>query len=208
MATTNIAPATKAEKLAALEAERRELLELYRSFSPSDWEQMTLCTLWNVRDILAHLITNDTLPLWAFITSGFNADKANQKVIDRLKHLSNEQLLEKWAGMIVPKGLPASSPDAYLADDWVHHQDVRWPLHRPRQQDPARMRMVLDALVRYNKKRIAGLRLIANDIEWEYGTPDQPEVVGTASALAMGLANRPAAKASLEGEGVARLFRS
>ena len=44
MATTPAAPATKAEKLAALEAERREILALYRSLSPADWEQMTLCT--------------------------------------------------------------------------------------------------------------------------------------------------------------------
>jgi uncharacterized protein (TIGR03083 family) len=117
MATTHAAPVTKAEKLTALEAERREILELYRSLLPSDWEQMTLCTLWTVRDILAHLITNDALPLWAFITSGFNPDKANQKLIEGLKHLSNEQLLEKWASMVVPKGLPASMPDAYLADD-------------------------------------------------------------------------------------------
>jgi hypothetical protein len=70
------------------------------------------------------------------------------------------------------------------------------------------MRMVLDALARYNKKRIAGLHLVANDIGWEHGIPGQPEVVGTAEALAMGLANRPAAEASLEGEGVERLLKS
>jgi uncharacterized protein (TIGR03083 family) len=205
MATTQVTPATKAEKLAALEAERRDILELYRSLSPSEWGQMTLCTLWTVRDMLAHLITNDT-PLWAVITSGFNGDKANQKLIDGLKHLSNEQLLEKWARMVVPKGLAASMPDAYLADDWVHNQDVRWPLKRPRQQDPACMRMVLNALAKYNKKRIARLHLVASDIGWEYGTPGQPEVAGSAESLAMGIANRPAARDRLSGSGVGRLF--
>ena len=159
-----------------------------------------------MRDILAHLITNDALPLWAFITGGFNADRANQKLIDGLKHLSNEQLLERWARMVVPKRLPAWSPDAYLMDDWVHQQDVRWPLGLPRQQDPARLRLVLTILPRYYKRRIAGLHLVADDLGWEYGTAGQPEVVGSAEALAMGIANRPAARTQLSGSGVGRLF--
>ncbi|GAC1651350.1 MAG: hypothetical protein NVS4B9_41950 [Ktedonobacteraceae bacterium] len=206
MTTTNIAPATKAEILAALEAERHNILDLYRDLSPSEWEQMTLCTLWNVRDMLAHLITNDN-PLWALVTSGFNGDKANQKLIDGLKHLSHEELLEKWASMVVPKGLAASTPDAYLADDWVHNQDVRWPLNHPRKQDLARMRLVLDAIAKQSKKRIARLRLEALDIGWVYGVKGQPEVVGNAEVLAMGIANRPAAKARLGGTGVEQLFK-
>jgi hypothetical protein len=76
-------------------------------------------------------------PLWAVITSGFNADKANQELIDGLKHLSNEQLLEKWASTVKPRGLVSFLlPDAYLADDWVHNQDVRWPLNRPSKTRP------------------------------------------------------------------------
>src|SRR5579863_6255789 len=189
MSATGEVTASKAEILVALEAERHDLLELYRGLSPGEWEQMTLCTLWNVRDMLAHLITNDN-PLWALALSGFNADKANQRLIAGLKHLSNEQLLEKWASIVVPKGLPVSTPDAYLADDWVHNQDVRWPLNRPRQQDPARMRFVLGALLKFNRKRVAGLYLVANDIGWKSGTPGQPEVIGSAEALAMGIANR------------------
>ena len=206
MAITNTTPATKAEILVALEAERRDILELYRSLSPAEWEQMTLCTLWNVRNMLAHLITNDN-PLWALVTSGFNSDKANQKLIDGLKRLSNEELLARWASMVVPKGLAAATPDAYLADDWVHNQDVRWPLNHPRKQDPARLRLVLDAVAKQNKKRIAGLRLETLDIGWEYGAKGQPEVVGSAEAVAMSIANRPAAQAHLSGSGVAQLFK-
>jgi len=92
--------------------------------------------------------------------------------------------------------LAASTPDAYLADNWVHNQDVCWPLHRPRKQDPARMRLVLDTGAKPSKKRIAGLRLEALDIGWEYGVKGQPEVVGSAEALVMGMANRPAAQST------------
>jgi len=144
--------------------------------------------------MLAHLITNDALPWWAFITGGFNTDKANQKLIDGLKHLSNEQLLERWARVVVPKWLPAWSPDAYLMDDWVH------------QQDPARLRLVLTILPRSYKRHMAGLHLVAGDLGWEYGSPGQPEVVGSAEALAMGIANRPAARDRLRGRGVEKLL--
>jgi uncharacterized protein (TIGR03083 family) len=208
MVSTAVVATTKGEKLAALEAERREILDLYRHLEPSDWEHITLCTLWSARDLLAHLITNETPPLWAFITSGFNLDQANQKLIDGLKHLSNEQLVERWASMVVPKGMPTWSPETYLADDWVHHQDVRWALSYPRQQDQARLRLVLSALHRLYKKRIAGLHLIANDLGWEYGETGQPEVRGSAEALAMGIADRPAAREQLTGSGLERLLPS
>ncbi len=200
--------ATKAEKLAALKLERSEILELYRCLSPAEWERMTLCTLWTVRDLLAHLITNEYLlkGLPALVTGGFNADRANQKLIAGLNHLSNEKLLAQWASMIVPKGLPAWMPDAYLADDWVHHQDVRWPLGRSRQQDPARLRLVLSALAKANQKRLSDLYLVADDLDWKYGVPAHPRITGGAEALAMGIANRPAARAWLNGGGIEQLF--
>lgn len=208
MTTIRTVAATKAEKLAALELERREILELYRSLSRAEWERMTLCTLWTVRDLLAHLITNEYLlkGVRTSVISGFNADRANQRLIAGLKRRSSEQLLDQWARRVVPKGLPAWMPDAYLADDWVHHQDVRWPLGRPRQQDSARLRLVLSALARSNKKRLMGLRLVADDLGWEYGLPTHPQVTGSAEALAMGIANRPAARSRLEGSGIDQLF--
>jgi uncharacterized protein (TIGR03083 family) len=205
MVITNPVAFTKQEKLAALEAERRDILELYRNLAPEEWQKMTLCTLWTVRDMLAHLISNDN-PFWAVIISGFNADKANQRLIEGMRHLTNEQLIEKWASVIKPKGAVAAAPDAYLADDWVHNQDVRWPLNRPRQQNPTTLKMVLNALLKYNRKRVAGLHLVATDLDWEAGTTGQPEIRGTAEALAMGIANRPVARQKLNGDGVGQLF--
>jgi hypothetical protein len=45
-----------------------------------------------------------------------------------------------------------------------------------------------------------GLRLTATDIEWSHGSG--PVVTGTAEALLMAIAARPAALADLSGEGV------
>lgn len=205
MAIPNPTTFAKQEKLAALQAERHNILELYQGLAPEDWQKMTLCTLWTVRDMLAHLISNDS-PFLALLRSGFNADKANQKLIERMKHLSNEQLVEKWATMLTPTGVVASGVDAYLVDDWVHNQDIRWPLHLPRQQDQHTLLMVLTALLKSQKKRVAGLHLVATDLAWQVGTDAQPEVRGPAEALAMALAQRPAAKEQLSGAGRKYLF--
>ena len=205
--TTTTASVSKMEILAVIEAERRDILELYQSLAPSELQQVTLCTLWTVRDMLAHLITNDNpLPLWTWITSGFNGNTTNQKLIERLRSLTNEQLLGHWAHRLPLRGLATMMPDAYLADTWVHDQDIRWPLNRPREQDTARMRLVLAAILKLHKKRVAGLHLVANEIGWESGAPDQPLVTGDVEALAMGIANRPAARARLSGNGVEKLF--
>ena len=207
MAAVQSAPATKRALRAALAAERREILELYQNLAPAEWDQMTLCTLWTARDLLAHLITNDT-PFPALLLSGFNADRANQRQIAQLQAWSHAQLLDAWAHHVIPRGAPAAAPGAYLADDWVHHQDVRWPHNRPRQHDPARLRLVLDEVARLNQRRSAGLHLVARDLGWERGTPSMPEVLGDAEALAMGIANRPTARACLTGSGLDQLVPS
>ena len=53
------------------------------------------------------------------------------------------------------------------------------------------------------KQRIAGLRLVATDIEWEHG--EGPEVRGTGEALLMTVCGRARLLDELTGEGVARL---
>lgn len=60
MRTSTIPDASRIEPLPHAEAgqmartELARLLELFKSLSPDDWEKPTDCTLWNVRQILAH----------------------------------------------------------------------------------------------------------------------------------------------------------
>ena len=54
-----------------------------------------------------------------------------------------------------------------------------------------------------NKKRIAGVKLVASDSDWTTG--DGPEVRGTGEALLMAMCGRKAAVDDLTGEGVATL---
>ena len=50
-----------------------------------------------------------------------------------------------------------------------------------------------------NKKRIAGLKLQATDLDWTHG--EGPVVTGSGEALLMAIAGRKAALADLGGEG-------
>jgi uncharacterized protein (TIGR03083 family) len=51
---TNIEPLTHADAGQMARTELACLLDLFKSLSPDDWEKHTDCTLWNVRQILAH----------------------------------------------------------------------------------------------------------------------------------------------------------
>ena len=50
------------------------------------------------------------------------------------------------------------------------------------------------------KKRVAGLRLVATDVDWSHGSG--PEVSGPGEAILLAASGRPAALAELDGEGV------
>ena len=50
----NIEPLTHAEAGQMARTELARLLELFKSLSSGDWEKPTDCSLWNVRQILAH----------------------------------------------------------------------------------------------------------------------------------------------------------
>ena len=53
------------------------------------------------------------------------------------------------------------------------------------------------------KQRVAGLRLVATDVDWSHGSG--PEVSGPGEALLLAASGRPAGLPELDGEGVAVL---
>ena len=92
----------------------------------------------------------------------------------------------------------------------IHHQDMRRVLGIPRVVPEERVRAALDVVLTPRGStnlgscdRAARLRLQADDINWSWGSG--PEVTGTAEAILMAVAGRPAALADLSGKGVAVL---
>jgi uncharacterized protein (TIGR03083 family) len=196
-----------ADLMTMAHAERADLAEFLATLTPQDWSAPTLCTKWNVKDVVAHVISYEELSTAQLVmrfAKGFFV-RSNQIGVDEFASLSPQQLLEFLRDHLQPRGLTAGFGGMIaLVDGTIHHQDIRRALGRPRTVPADRLERVL-GLVPGNPRlgagrRIRGLRLRASDVDWAHG--NGPEVTGPGEALLMAMSGRPAAVADLAGPGV------
>jgi uncharacterized protein (TIGR03083 family) len=95
-----------------------------------------------------------------------------------------------------------------LGEIVVHGEDIRHPLGIRGATSPealtACLEMYKDASFPVGtKKRIAGVRLVASDVDWSHGTG--PEVSGPAASLLLAMTGRTGGLDDLTGEGLANL---
>jgi uncharacterized protein (TIGR03083 family) len=207
---------TVEEDWAMVAAERNDLADLGSSLTPAQWATPSLCDGWTVRHVFAHVVmgtVQDIRGLVPFLVrSGFNFNKASmratieygesrepQQLVSELRHNASSR-----------KRPPGSSTAGVMAEAVVHGQDIRRPLGIDRVPPHDRTVLALWSMVRTglglgNKKRIAGLRLVATDVDWSYG--HGPEVRGPAEALLMATCGRRVALSDLAGPGI-DTFRS
>ncbi|MBN7303156.1 maleylpyruvate isomerase family mycothiol-dependent enzyme [Mycobacteroides abscessus subsp. bolletii] len=192
-----------------LTQERRDLAALLRELSPEEWEAESLCTRWRVRDVVAHLLYEAT-PIWRYsyevIRARGSEKKLNDMYVGRALDWPTDRLITAFestiAGGLGAKLLPYMS----LTDLLIHHQDIRRPLGRPRTVPESTLRTVLthpDPFIG-SRQRMQGIRWVATDIDWAYGSG--PEILGPGEAIVMAVAARPSALPELSGPGVARLL--
>ena len=191
-------------------AERADLADFLATLTPQDWEQPSLCTRWNVKDVVAHVVSYEELSAPQLVkrfAKGWIV-RTNQVGVDEFATLSPQQLLEFLRDHLQPRGLTAGFGGMIaLVDGTIHHQDIRRALGRPRAVPADRLERVL-GLVPGNPRlgagrRIRGLRLRATDVDWAHGRG--PEVTGPGEALLMAMSGRPAALADLSGPGLGTL---
>ena len=132
-------------------AERQDLAALLADLTPAQWECQSLCSLWQVRDVAAHVVSYDLLDppalLRRFAAAKLSPPRANQIGVERARPLSTTQLTDALLQHSRPRGLAASLRGIVgLSDAVIHHQDIRRPLGRPRTIPPERLRAVLDYL--------------------------------------------------------------
>lgn len=193
------------------DAENADFSAYLHTLKPEEWDKLSLCEGWMVRDVVGHILYGNELKLWTLpfrlARFGFSSDRSGKHYsIKRARNVAPVLLLkafderDPWAGTcrIFP-------PRLTLLDRLVHHQDIRRPLGHPRQIPEARLRTVLDAAPRLGsvfgaRKRTRGLRFTATDLDWSWG--DGPEVVGPGEALLMTMLGRKQALIGLTGEGV------
>ncbi|MBI3977258.1 MAG: maleylpyruvate isomerase family mycothiol-dependent enzyme [Chloroflexi bacterium] len=182
-------------------AERQELLDLCRSLAPAEWETPSLCAGWRVRDVVAHIVGEER-DLGEYLRT-LTPNRANARAVAKRKGWPTDELIREMETLLRPGFLYRLLPQFGLLDNWVHHQDIRRPLQRPRRHDPERLTLVLNAAWSVKRWSLRGVRLVATDIDWSRG--DGLAASGPAEALAMALMGRQSATAELSGPGCGRL---
>lgn len=201
---------------------RDEMLDLAERFADLDdeqWNFPSLCAAWRIRDVLAHLIAGaeDAFGFVAIVGGmlrhGFNFNRW-VAADGKSRGQQDPAVLLKALRNAAAKSHAQRQPDSVygLMHVLIHGQDMCRPLGVKRDLPESHLLRVADFVKddthRFGtKKRIAGLRLIATDMEWSHGLG--PEVTGPGEALVMVMAGRRVALDDISGEGkVALVTRS
>jgi uncharacterized protein (TIGR03083 family) len=193
---------------------RTDLASFLETLRSEQWDAPTLCAKWKVRDVVghrvesAHKITMGRM-MGGMLKSGFNPNKMlAATAIEEGKHSPDELLKAMRETVPMRNTPPMTKPEDVLSDSVIHPQDIRRALGAPSTIPEERVRAALDRMkntgsILGNKKRIAGLKLVATDTEWTHG--DGADVRGTGEALLLAMCGRKSALDDLSGDGVATL---
>ena len=197
--------------------ELASISEFVHGLSAEQWDHASLCRGWRVRDVMSHMVLGYTTPMISMIVMlakyGFNVPKGSAQGSAAYGSAHTpEQIMAVFDTIPtqhVHKGISkVIKPQDGLVDHIVHQQDMRRPLGLPRQIPEDRLLAALSVGPGIGgfvgaKKRAAGLRLVATDVEWTHG--EGPEVRGTGEAILLATTGRPVVLDELSGDGVATL---
>ena len=204
------------EPWTVITADRLAFADYLSTLSATQWDARTWCEDWTVKGVTAHLLVSPTMSkgqiFRSFVGSGFNLDKMSAKLVGGMTaNMSTDQMVSatrESAG--VQSAPPGLKPIGVLSEVLVHASDISLALGKPFDLPVAHYTMALEHMKAVQpvlgcKKRIAGLRLRANDTDWTTG--DGPLVEGTAQLLLAAMTGRRQACDVLTGEGVDVLRR-
>lgn len=194
----------------AIERERLRLADLLDTLTDDEWDHPSLCAGWRVRDVAAHVALAPQPPgPWDTVVSAVRARGS----FHRLNHdisvahagsRSGADLVAELRAHAASRRLfVATSYRNILYDTLVHAQDIAIPLHRthPMPADAASAgatRVWTMGWPFWARRRLAGFRLRATDVDWTAGTGPQ-EISGPIEALLLLLTGRTAALHRLTG---------
>src|SRR5581483_3136617 len=192
--------------------ERKALAADLEGLGDADRATVSLCTGWTVRDVLAHMTATSKITGATFfpklITSGFSLKRLQAKDIAKEKGGSPADTLAGFRAQVDSTGRPPGPIDTMLGEVIVHSEDVRRALGIAHEYPREAAAQVADFyrgsnLVIGGRRRAAGLRFQATDLDWSAG--DGPVVSGPIVSLMLAIAGRTRAVDDLTGDGVATL---
>jgi uncharacterized protein (TIGR03083 family) len=195
-----------------IHAERAALAEDLAGLSAAQWLTPTLCSEWNVHEVLAHQLSaaKMTPPKFfaRFAGAGFNFDTFAGRQVAIESTGEPAATLAAFRAAARRTSAPPGPKDTWLGEAFVHGEDIRRPLGIARSYPLSEVARALAFYSRSNaiiggKTRVAGLTLTATDTECSIGSG--PVVEGPVMSLLLVASGRPIALDELSGAGLETL---
>ena len=201
-----------ADLMPMIHSERASLAEFLGTLTPDQWAAPTWCEKWNVQQVTGHLVAaaNVTAPHFfaGLAKTGFSFDAFVDKDLRAFAAGTPAEVEQRFSGIITSTRTPPGPKYVALGEVMVHGEDIRRSLGA-KGDHPAEHLTTLAELYKKTgaplraKKRIAGLKLTATDVDWSTG--DGPEVSGPAMSLILAMVGRTKALDECTGPGVETL---
>jgi uncharacterized protein (TIGR03083 family) len=195
-----------------IHAERADMVRTLTGLPAEAWATPSLCAGWSVRETTGHILAAaEQTPAKFYrelISARFRFPVFTDRAARRLGALAPAVLIERLQARTTTTNHPPAPVLAMLGEIVVHGEDIRRPLGISHKTPPEALVAVADSYKRSNlligaKRRIAGLRLQADDVDWSTG--DGLPVTGPLASLVLAMAGRRQALGDLAGDGVATL---
>jgi uncharacterized protein (TIGR03083 family) len=195
-----------------IHAERASVADDLAGLAPDQWTRPSLCAGWSVQVTAGHILAAAEQTKGGFargmVTNGFRFNRMMDREARRFGSLPPTVLIDRLRARTSTTNRPPAPVVTMLGEVVVHAQDIRRPLGITTAVDPAAVIACLDSYKTASfplggKARVAGLRLVATDLDWSHG--EGPEVRGDGLAVLLAMAGRPAGVGGLDGPGAATL---
>jgi uncharacterized protein (TIGR03083 family) len=195
-----------------IHAERAAMADTLAALSPSQWAEPSLCGTWTVQIAAGHIVAGAEQTRTNFMrrmaATGFRFNTMIDRDARRFGALAPTEIVDRLRATTTTTNGPPAPVITMLGEVVVHGEDIRRPLGQSGATNPEAIAACLEMYSKAGfpvggKRRIAGLRLVADDVDWSHG--DGPEVAGGGLSLLLAMTGRPAGLQGLSGEGVASL---
>ena len=195
-----------------IHAERKALVDDLAGLTPEQWTTQSLCSEWNIHQVLAHQLSaaKMTPPKFfgKFAAAGFNFNKfaAKQVAVESVE--GPAATLAAFRAAEPRETAPPGPKDTWLGEAFVHGEDIRRPLGITRAYPLPEVARAIALYAKSNaiiggKTRVVGLTLKATDTDFSVGSG--PLVEGPAISLLLAASGRKSALDELSGPGVEAL---
>jgi uncharacterized protein (TIGR03083 family) len=195
-----------------IHAERQALADDLAQLSDQQWATRSLCTEWDVHDVLAHLLSAAKMTpvrfLSRFAAAGFNFDRFAGKQVSVEGAAGPAATLTAFRAALPRESAPPGPKDTWLGEAFVHGEDIRRPLGIKHTYPLAFVARTVAFYAKSNaiiggRDRVAGVTLTATDADFSVGSG--PVVEGPAISLLLAASGRKSALDELSGPGVQTL---